>query len=66
MVGGDRARRTVEADGASVRDDPLRSGVTERHSDADDRAGVVPGDLLDDGLTLRGAQTRSFVGGWDG
>ena len=44
VVGADCAGDAVEPDRVAVRDDPLRSGVSEWHSDADHGFEVISGD----------------------
>src|SRR5690606_7586115 len=64
VVGVDPAGRAIDGDGAAVRKDPLRSGVPERDTDADDRLRVVATHHVDDHLPLLGAEPGPLVGGW--
>ena len=52
----------IDGHGAAVREDPLRSGMAEWDSDADDSLRVVTAHHLDDGITLFGAQSYSVLG----
>src|SRR5450631_3015039 len=53
----------VDGDGAAVREDPLRSGMAEWDSDADDSLRVVTAHDLDHRVTLFGAQSSSVLAG---
>jgi hypothetical protein len=53
----------VDGHGTAVREDPLRPGVSERDTDADDRLRVVAAHHLDNRVTLFGAQTDPVPGG---
>lgn len=44
--------RTVECDGAAMRDDPLRSGMAEWHPDAHHGLGIVDGYLAENCVAL--------------
>lgn len=66
VVGTDCAGDAIEPDCVAVRDDPLRSGVSEWHSDTDHRFGVIAGDLLDDGVALNCAKSSAFIRYRDG
>lgn len=65
VVGYDRAGGTVETDGATMRNDPLWPGVTERNSYADHCTRVVLSDLFDNCLSLSGPQSGTLVRAWD-
>ena len=65
VVGADFTSCAVEANGAAVRNDPLRSGVSEWHPHTDDGIGAIPGDLFDDGLSLSVAPSSALICGWD-
>jgi hypothetical protein len=55
VVGEHAPAHTVDGDLAAVRNDPLRSGVTERDADADHSRGVVAADHFGDDSCLFGA-----------
>lgn len=52
----------IDGHSAAVREDPLRSGMAEWDSGADDSLRVVAAHYLDDGITLFGTQSYSVLG----
>jgi peptidoglycan/LPS O-acetylase OafA/YrhL len=61
VVGTHRASRAVESNGAAVGNDPLRSCVPERYSDADHGLGIVASDLLDHSVALSRSQSGALA-----
>lgn len=61
VVGRDRLRLAVEPYGSSVRDDPLRSSVTEGHAHAHHRVCVVGRYRADDDITLRRSKATMLL-----
>src|SRR5450759_77363 len=62
IVGEQPMFGAIDGHGAAVREDPLRSGMAEWDSDADESLRVVTAHHLDDGITLFGAQSYSVLG----